>query len=71
MLETALSKSSDAVSLELFTFNDLEQLRNKKASGSSNTSLLKSNNSSLANLNNNNNKRYLILTYNVEFDRYD
>jgi coiled-coil domain-containing protein 61 len=60
MLETSLSKTSDSVSLELFTYSDLEQLRNKKMN----------NNSSISSLNNNNNKRYLILTYNVEFDRY-
>ncbi len=65
MLETALNKSSDAVSLELFTYSDLEQLKNKKSN--TNSSLLtKSSNSSV---NSNNNKRYLILTYNVEFDR--
>lgn len=60
MLETSLSRTSDSVSLELFTYNDLEQLRNKKIN----------NNSSIASSNNNNNKRYLILTYNVEFDRF-
>jgi coiled-coil domain-containing protein 61 len=62
MLETSLSKTSDSVSLELFTYNDLEQLRNKKMNNNSSISSL--------NNNNNNNKRYLILTYNVEFDRY-
>lgn len=64
MLETSLSKTSDSVSLELFTYNDLEQLRNKKMNNNSSITSLNNNNS-----NNNNNKRYLILTYNVEFDR--
>ena len=64
MLETSLSKTSDSVSLELFTYNDLEQLRNKKMNNNSSISSLNNNNN-----NNNNNKRYLILTYNVEFDR--
>ena len=62
MLETSLNKTSDSVSLELFTYNDLEQLRNKKINNNSSIS-------SLNNNTNNNNKRYLILTYNVEFDR--
>ena len=66
MLETALIKNSDAVSLDLFTYGDLEQLRNKKTA---NASLLTKSSSSLTSLNTNNNKRYLILTYNVEFDR--
>ena len=64
MLETSLNKTSDSVSLELFTYNDLEQLRSKKANNNNSLSSINSNN------NNNNNKRYLILTYNVEFDRF-
>jgi hypothetical protein len=45
------------------TYNDLEQLRSKKLSNSTSSSASNQQASS------NNNKRYLILTYNVEFDR--
>nr|XP_006818145.1 PREDICTED: coiled-coil domain-containing protein 61-like [Saccoglossus kowalevskii] len=62
MLETAVTKTSDAVSLDLLTYADLELLRNRKAGvgtraipGAKSTAL--------------NTKRYLILTYTVEFDR--
>jgi hypothetical protein len=62
-------KSSDAVSLELFTYADLEQLRNRKSLSSTNASLLKSN-MQQNQQQQQTNKRYLILTYNVEFDRF-
>uniref|UniRef100_A0A8C9FCM7 Centrosomal protein CCDC61 n=1 Tax=Pavo cristatus TaxID=9049 RepID=A0A8C9FCM7_PAVCR len=60
MLEAALMKSSEAVSLELLTYGDLEALRCCKAGVATrvppSTSPLSS-------------KRYLILVYCVEFDR--
>ncbi|XP_072202564.1 centrosomal protein CCDC61 isoform X2 [Excalfactoria chinensis] len=60
MLEAALMKSSEAVSLELLTYHDLEALRSCKAGVATrvphSTSPLSS-------------KRYLILIYCVEFDR--
>ncbi|GJQ66628.1 hypothetical protein Trydic_g4598 [Trypoxylus dichotomus] len=59
MVKSGLLKTSDCISLELLTFEDLESLRNKKIRGSSrhfsNT--------------HGNNKRYLIIIYTVEFDR--
>lgn len=63
MLETALSKSSESVTIDLYTYSDLEQLRNKKTNNS-NASLSSKSSSAITN-----NKRYIILTYNVEFDR--
>lgn len=60
MLEAALMKSSEAVSLELLTYGDLEALRCCKVGVATrvppSTSPLSS-------------KRYLILVYCVEFDR--
>ncbi|EDV23658.1 uncharacterized protein TRIADDRAFT_57087 [Trichoplax adhaerens] len=62
MLKSALLKSSDSVSLDLLTYTDLELLRNRKLGiNTANTSHPPS--TSLAN------KRYIILTYTVEFDR--
>ncbi|XP_050406127.1 centrosomal protein CCDC61 isoform X2 [Patella vulgata] len=62
MLESALNKNSDTVSLDLLTFADLESLRARK-SGTTSQSIPGSRHSTL------NSKRYLILTYTVEFDR--
>jgi len=59
MLETALKKSSDSVTLDLLTFSDLQDLRNKKFS---NKKVLKASKQQ-------ENRRYLILVYSVEFDR--
>ncbi|XP_014662634.1 PREDICTED: coiled-coil domain-containing protein 61-like isoform X2 [Priapulus caudatus] len=60
MLESALVKNTDSVTLDLLTHADLETLRSRKVTvqsqGSSTRSVTK-------------NKRYLILTYTVEFDR--
>ncbi|XP_043390640.1 centrosomal protein CCDC61 isoform X1 [Chelonia mydas] len=63
MLESALSQSSESVTLDLLTYTDLEALRSRKigvgprhAPSASKSSLLSS-------------KRYLILIYSVEFDR--
>ncbi|NXW66185.1 CCD61 protein, partial [Eurystomus gularis] len=61
MLESALMKSSESVSLELLTYADLETLRSRKVGGTTRpappaTSPLSA-------------KRYLILVYSVEFDR--
>ena len=56
-------QSSESVSLDLLTYADLESLRNRKAgAGSKSIPPARSNNL--------NSKRYLILTYTVEFDRY-
>ncbi|KAL5463241.1 hypothetical protein EMCRGX_G032121 [Ephydatia muelleri] len=61
MLQSAITKSSASVTLDLLTYTDLEMLRNKKLgstgiSPGKNTSQLQT-------------KRYLILTYSAEFDR--
>ncbi|XP_074662181.1 centrosomal protein CCDC61-like isoform X2 [Tubulanus polymorphus] len=64
MLETALTKSSDSVSLDLLTYADLDSLRARK-SNQVNRSFSSSNKVPT----NVGSKRYLILTYTVEFDR--
>ncbi|KAI3373548.1 hypothetical protein L3Q82_022140, partial [Scortum barcoo] len=62
MLESAVRKTSDSVTLDLLTYADLELLRNRKAGvvsrprGHQQASALTA-------------KRYLILIYTVEFDR--
>ncbi|TNN88623.1 Coiled-coil domain-containing protein 61 [Liparis tanakae] len=62
MLESAVRKMSDSVTLDLLTYADLELLRNRKAGvvsrphGPQQSSVLTA-------------KRYLILIYTVEFDR--
>ncbi|CAL1527795.1 unnamed protein product [Lymnaea stagnalis] len=65
MLESAISKSSESVCLDLLTYNDLESLRQKKSGVSSSVK------SSIPAQRSNHltSKRYLILTYTVEFDR--
>lgn len=60
MLENAITDGSDAVSLELLTYNDLEALRSQKGGNTSYNGQGKSELTS---------KRYLILIYSVEFDR--
>ncbi|XP_043271684.1 centrosomal protein CCDC61-like [Venturia canescens] len=59
MLQSGLLKTSDCVTLDLLTFEDLEMLRARR-SESSTPSTMSSKGS---------NRRYLILTYSVEFDR--
>ncbi|CAK6437223.1 unnamed protein product [Pipistrellus nathusii] len=61
MLESALTQSSESVTLDLLTYTDLESLRNRKMGGRPGPSASRS-----AQLNS---KRYLILIYSVEFDR--
>ncbi|XP_016158336.1 PREDICTED: coiled-coil domain-containing protein 61 isoform X3 [Ficedula albicollis] len=61
MLESALTQSSDSVSLELLTYTDLETLHSRKVGTV--TRPPPSTHSPL------NSKRYLILVYSVEFDR--
>ncbi|XP_055993153.1 centrosomal protein CCDC61 isoform X1 [Sorex fumeus] len=61
MLESALTQSSESVTLDLLTYTDLESLRNRKMG--SRAGPLPSRSSQL------NSKRYLILIYSVEFDR--
>lgn len=57
-------QSSDSVSLDLLTFADLESLRQRKVgTAAAKTSIPANRTVSL------NSKRYLILTYTVEFDR--
>ncbi|RNA38001.1 coiled-coil domain-containing 61-like isoform X3 [Brachionus plicatilis] len=58
MLKTALSKSSTSVTIDLLTYQDLELLRSKKLNSINEASNV-----------NSNNKRFLILTYSVEFDK--
>ncbi|KAM4890506.1 centrosomal protein CCDC61 [Sylvia borin] len=61
MLESALTQSSDSVSLELLTYSDLETLHSRKVGAATRPPL-----STCSPLNS---KRYLILVYSVEFDR--
>ncbi|GAB1603396.1 coiled-coil domain-containing protein 61-like isoform X1 [Argonauta hians] len=61
MLKTALLKQSESVTLDLLTYADLEQLRLQRAGNRASVEK-----QTPANLNS---KRYLILTYTVEFDR--
>ena len=56
------SQSSESVSLDLLTYADLECLRNRKA-GVGTRNIPGGKSAAL------NSKRYLILTYTVEFDR--
>ncbi|XP_042128475.1 centrosomal protein CCDC61 isoform X1 [Peromyscus maniculatus bairdii] len=61
MLESALTQSSESVTLDLLTYTDLETLRSRKLGGRPGALAPRS-----AQLNS---KRYLILIYSVEFDR--
>uniref|UniRef100_H2ZKY9 Uncharacterized protein n=1 Tax=Ciona savignyi TaxID=51511 RepID=H2ZKY9_CIOSA len=63
MLESALDKTTDSVTLDLLTYNDLELLRKRKVEGR-NPGRNRGQQSRQ-----NENKRYLILVYSVEFDR--
>ncbi|XP_030009598.1 centrosomal protein CCDC61 isoform X1 [Sphaeramia orbicularis] len=62
MLESAVKKTSDSVTLDLLTYADLELLRNRKAGVVSRPRSLQQSSALTA-------KRYLILIYTVEFDR--
>lgn len=62
MLESAVKKSSDSVTLDLLTYADLELLRNRKAAVVSRPRSNQQTSALTA-------KRYLILIYTVEFDR--
>ncbi|XP_013400080.1 coiled-coil domain-containing protein 61 isoform X2 [Lingula anatina] len=62
MLESALTQVSDSVSLDLLTYSDLESLRQRKT-GAGPRPQAAGKTTTLGN------KRYLILTYTVEFDR--
>lgn len=62
MLESAIARTSDSVSLDLLTFSDLELLRQRKA-GVGTKTIPGGNQAALGQ------KRYLIVTYTVEFDR--
>ncbi|XP_019355071.2 centrosomal protein CCDC61 isoform X2 [Alligator mississippiensis] len=64
MLESALSQSSEAVSLDLLTYDDLEALRSRKAGAGPRPAPPPA--AAAAQLRA---KRYLILVYSVEFDR--
>ncbi|XP_050293974.1 centrosomal protein CCDC61-like [Anthonomus grandis grandis] len=55
MIKSGLLRTSESVSLDLLTFEDLELLRSRKITKSVGVA--------------NNNRRYLILTYIVEFDK--
>ena len=59
MLESAITKSSDSVILDLLTYEDLESMWEKKLGS----------NRGKRDITKPEAKRYLILTYNVEFDR--
>ena len=60
MIENAIEQESASVNIDLFTYEDLEALRKKRQGHSTEVS---DPTTSLSN------KRYLILTYNAEFDR--
>ncbi|XP_024118713.1 coiled-coil domain-containing protein 61 isoform X3 [Oryzias melastigma] len=62
MLESAVRKTSDSVTLDLLTYADLELLRNRKAGVVSRPRAHQQSSALTA-------KRYLILIYTVEFDR--
>lgn len=62
MLESAVKKSSDSVTLDLLTYADLELLRNRKAGVVTRPRPNQQSSALTA-------KRYLILIYTVEFDR--
>jgi len=62
MLHSAILSSSDSVSLDLLTYSDLETLRNQKLGLTPGVSPGRKSSQLEA-------KRYLILTYTVEFDR--
>ncbi|XP_072130628.1 centrosomal protein CCDC61 isoform X2 [Mobula birostris] len=64
MLESAITKSSESVTLDLLTYSDLELLRNRKT-GVGMRQVPPPKSGTL------NSKRYLILIYSVEFDRFD
>ncbi|KAK2582888.1 hypothetical protein KPH14_008963 [Odynerus spinipes] len=59
MLQSGLLKTSESITLDLLTFEDLELLRSRRIDNSSVSAIS----------NKANNRRYLILTYTVEFDR--
>ncbi|XP_067000840.2 centrosomal protein CCDC61 [Anabrus simplex] len=66
MLKSGLLKTSECVSLDLLTYDDLEMLRNRRMNG---RNLCPSHSVHTNNVNSTSNRRYLILTYSVEFDR--
>ncbi|XP_072031836.1 centrosomal protein CCDC61-like [Amphiura filiformis] len=63
MLESAIVKASESVTLDLLTYADLESLRNRKAGAGSRSNIPGAQKAALST------KRYLIVTYTVEFDR--
>lgn len=63
MLESAVTQSSESVSLDLLTYADLESLRQRKTGSVPKSNVPHGKTVSL------NSKRYLIVTYTVEFDR--
>eukprot|EP00949_MAST-11_sp_MAST-11-sp1_P002170 g2170.t1 len=65
MLRSALEHESESVFVDLLTYSDLEVLKSRKAGGSNKQNVGKSKSDSFRA----SNKRYLILTYAVEFDR--
>lgn len=62
MLESAITKSSESVTLDLLTYSDLETMWEKKLGSTKKQGGLSPGSKPQA-------KRYLILTYTVEFDR--
>ena len=70
MLESAITKSSDSVALDLLTYTDLESLRKTKLSSSSGGTNGRGFTPGRNRTPSPHAKRYLILTYSVEFDRY-
>jgi len=64
MLRTALGNQSDTVFVDLLTFADLQMLKSQHSKAKAGSSTAAANHSKGSS-----NKRYLILTYAVEFDR--
>ncbi|CAK77565.1 unnamed protein product (macronuclear) [Paramecium tetraurelia] len=62
MLQTALQKTNENVLFEILTYQDLENLKQQKSQDQSNLSRTSSNNQKV-------NKRYLILSYQTDFEK--
>lgn len=69
MLKAAVARSSESVTLDLLTYADLEALRGQKFGHASYRGVSPASKTSLGQQKQLHSKRYLILTYSVEFDR--
>ena len=69
MLSSAFSKESESVFIDLLTYNDLEMLKARKTASSSSSSSISSSSTVSSTAGRSQLKRYVILTYQGEFDR--